>query len=83
MRGRGVSAQQALRWDDQNDWQLLPRSSWENGSGEIGRSEADWRGGWYCFGEYDLIVMADVPDGESMSAEVIESAVEERLSIGF
>jgi len=25
-------------------------------------------GGWYCFGEYDLMIIADVPDDESMSA---------------
>jgi uncharacterized protein with GYD domain len=25
-------------------------------------------GGWLCFGEYDLVVVADVPDIESMAA---------------
>jgi uncharacterized protein with GYD domain len=25
-------------------------------------------GGWYCFGDYDLVIVADVPDNESMSA---------------
>ena len=25
-------------------------------------------GGWYCFGEYDLVIIADVPDNVSMSA---------------
>jgi len=25
-------------------------------------------GGWYCFGDYDLILIADVPDNESMAA---------------
>lgn len=25
-------------------------------------------GGWYCFGEYDLIIIADVPNNESMAA---------------
>jgi uncharacterized protein with GYD domain len=25
-------------------------------------------GGWYCFGEYDLVIIADVPDDESVSA---------------
>ena len=25
-------------------------------------------GGWYSFGEYDLVIIADVPDNESMSA---------------
>ena len=25
-------------------------------------------GGWLCFGDYDLVLIADVPDNESMSA---------------
>jgi uncharacterized protein with GYD domain len=25
-------------------------------------------GGWLCFGEYDLVVIADLPDNESMAA---------------
>lgn len=25
-------------------------------------------GGWYCFGHYDLIIIADVPNNESMAA---------------
>ncbi len=25
-------------------------------------------GGWYCFGEYDLMIIADMPDAESMAA---------------
>ncbi len=25
-------------------------------------------GGWYCFGDYDLVIVADVPDNASMSA---------------
>src|ERR1700674_2663354 len=24
-------------------------------------------GGWYCFGDYDLVIIADVPDNESMT----------------
>ena len=24
-------------------------------------------GGWYCFGEYDLVIVAEMPDDESMS----------------
>jgi uncharacterized protein with GYD domain len=24
-------------------------------------------GGWYCFGEYDLVIVADVPNNEAMS----------------
>jgi uncharacterized protein with GYD domain len=25
-------------------------------------------GGWYCFGDYDLVLIADVPNNESMAA---------------
>jgi len=25
-------------------------------------------GGWYCFGEYDLMIIADMPNAESMAA---------------
>ena len=25
-------------------------------------------GGWYCFGDYDLVIIADVPNSESMAA---------------
>jgi uncharacterized protein with GYD domain len=25
-------------------------------------------GGWYCFGDYDLAIVADVPNNESMTA---------------
>ena len=25
-------------------------------------------GGWYCFGEYDVVFICDVPNNESMSA---------------
>ncbi len=25
-------------------------------------------GGWWCFGDYDLVIVADVPDNESMAA---------------
>ena len=25
-------------------------------------------GGWLCFGEYDLVIIADVPDSKSMAA---------------
>jgi uncharacterized protein with GYD domain len=26
------------------------------------------RAGWYCFGEYDVVIICDVPNNESMSA---------------
>ena len=25
-------------------------------------------GGWYCFGDYDLMIIADVPNNQSMTA---------------
>ena len=31
-------------------------------------------GGWYCFGDYDLVIIADVPDNESMSAVALAIA---------
>ncbi|HEX3498209.1 MAG TPA: GYD domain-containing protein [Stellaceae bacterium] len=30
--------------------------------------------GWYCFGEYDAILIADMPDAESMSALALSVA---------
>ena len=30
-------------------------------------------GGWYCFGDYDLAIVADVPNNESMAAIAISS----------
>jgi uncharacterized protein with GYD domain len=39
----------------------------------VGRAACEAVGGklvasWYCFGDYDLIIIADVPDNESMTA---------------
>jgi uncharacterized protein with GYD domain len=31
-------------------------------------------GGWYCFGDYDFVLIADVPDNESMSAVALAVA---------
>jgi uncharacterized protein with GYD domain len=31
-------------------------------------------GGWYCFGDYDLVIVADVPDNESMTAIAVAIA---------
>ena len=31
-------------------------------------------GGWYCFGDYDLILIADVPNNESMAAIAVAIA---------
>lgn len=31
-------------------------------------------GGWLCFGEYDLVIVADVPSDESMSAIAVAIA---------
>src|SRR6266566_2848898 len=39
-------------------------------------------GGWYCFGEYDLVIIADVPDNESMSAIAMAIAAGGALKAG-
>jgi uncharacterized protein with GYD domain len=39
-------------------------------------------GGWYCFGEYDLVIVADVPDDESMSAIALAIAAGGALKAG-
>ena len=31
-------------------------------------------GGWYCFGEYDAVFIADMPDPETMAAAVLAVA---------
>jgi uncharacterized protein with GYD domain len=45
----------------------------QNRAETVGRALAEAVGGklvgsWYCFGEYDLVVVADVPDNASMTA---------------
>ena len=45
----------------------------QNRAGAVGRAACEAVGGklvgsWYCFGDYDLIIIADVPDNESMAA---------------
>jgi uncharacterized protein with GYD domain len=45
----------------------------------IGRAVCDavggkFVGGWYCFGEYDLVLVADLPDNESMTAIAVALA---------
>ncbi|MFZ0692581.1 MAG: GYD domain-containing protein [Alphaproteobacteria bacterium] len=45
----------------------------------VGRSLCEAAGGkfvgaWYCFGEYDGILIADMPDAESMSALALSVA---------
>jgi uncharacterized protein with GYD domain len=31
-------------------------------------------GGWYCFGEYDILLIADVPDNKSVTAISLAAA---------
>src|SRR5580658_4512250 len=45
----------------------------QNRAEAVGRAACEAVGGklvgsWYCFGEYDLIIVADVPNNESMAA---------------
>jgi uncharacterized protein with GYD domain len=39
-------------------------------------------GGWYSFGEYDLVIIADVPNNESMSAIALAIAAGGALKAG-
>jgi len=46
----------------------------------VGRSACEavgdkFVGGWYCFGDYDLTIIADVPNNESMAAIAAGGAV--------
>lgn len=45
----------------------------QNRADAVGRAVCEAVGGrligsWYCFGEYDLVLIADVPNNESMAA---------------
>ena len=45
----------------------------------VGRTLCEAAGGkllgaWYCFGDYDLVIIADVPDNASMSAVALAVA---------
>jgi uncharacterized protein with GYD domain len=45
----------------------------ENRAETVGRTLCEAAGGklvgaWYCFGEYDLVIIADMPNAESMAA---------------
>src|SRR5947209_20238702 len=55
--------------------------------GRAGRSSGDrgcWRevGGWLCMGEYDAVLIADVPDIESMAAIALAVAAGGALKSG-
>jgi uncharacterized protein with GYD domain len=39
-------------------------------------------GGWYCFGDYDFVLIADLPDNESMSAIALAVAAGGALKSG-
>jgi uncharacterized protein with GYD domain len=39
-------------------------------------------GGWYCFGEYDVVFICDVPDNQSMSAIALAVAAGGALKAG-
>ncbi|HUN41098.1 MAG TPA: GYD domain-containing protein [Acetobacteraceae bacterium] len=45
----------------------------------VGRQACESAGGkligaWYCFGDYDIVIVADMPDHESMAAVVLAIA---------
>src|SRR5215469_13322316 len=53
----------------------------------VGRSLCEAAGGkfisaWYCFGEYDAILIADMPDNESMSAIALAAAAGGAIKAG-
>ena len=48
----------------------------QNRADSVGRALCEAAGGklvgaWYCFGEYDLVLVADMPNAESMAAIVL------------
>ena len=45
----------------QNRVETIGRQACESGGGKL-------VGAWYCFGEYDIVIVADMPDNESMAA---------------
>ncbi len=45
----------------QNRVETVGRQVFEAGGGKL-------IGGWYCFGDYDAVIIADMPDNESMAA---------------
>src|SRR5260370_41395958 len=53
----------------------------------VGRSLCEAAGGkfvsaWYCFGEHDAILIADMPDAESMSALALAAAAGGAIKAG-
>jgi uncharacterized protein with GYD domain len=38
--------------------------------------------GWYCFGDYDLVIVADVPSNEAMSAIALAIAAGGAIKCG-
>ena len=47
--------------DPQNRVEAVGRQVCEAAGGEL-------IGGWLCFGDYDIVIVADLPDNESMAA---------------
>jgi uncharacterized protein with GYD domain len=51
----------------------------QNRAETVGRAVCEAAGGkligaWYCFGEYDLVIIADMPNAESMAAVALAVA---------
>ena len=59
----------------QNRVEAVGRAACEAVGGEL-------IGGWYCFGEYDLVIIADVPNNEAMSAIALAIAAGGALKSG-
>jgi uncharacterized protein with GYD domain len=59
----------------------------ENRVENVGRATCEaaggkFIGGWYCFGEYDAVVIADMPDAESMAAWVLAITAGGAVKVG-
>ncbi len=51
----------------------------QNRAEEVGRAVCEAAGGklvggWYCFGEYDIVIIADMPNAEGMAAVALAIA---------
>jgi len=53
--------------DPQNRVEAVGRQACEAVSGKL-------IGGWYCFGDYDLVIIAEVPNNESVAAIALAMA---------
>lgn len=53
--------------DPQNRIETVARPAWEAIGGKL-------IGGWYCFGEYDIVLVGEAPNAQSVAALVLPVA---------